>query len=759
MKLSKTMKKFVAVVCTLALVVSSLAVNNFVKADDGSWAFTSTSYQTNAEKTQYNITVNYSAYQGANPDEYYYSVYVDEEDEAHLGIASNGWNWGKDKGRHLFDTVYKTKDGEAFQPGETHKVIVVAYEKNEDDTYTRLDSIETEITLPAELPTLSSEEQAVKDMEDACVSDANLAKGTTGFVSWSEEAAPALVDGNIGSGTGNSSVKGDDDFVGVNLGEVKTIGSIITKFESACPAEFAVYVAGADGVYGDAPVATNTASGVNPIVKTTFNAVEAQYVKVVQTTPSDLSTAYGMNVFELAVFAGEAKDPVETDPVETDPVETDPVVTDPVETDPVVTDPVVTDPVVDKPAVPAGLTHAPGADGTLPFHFAWAPVEGATSYNVYLNDAFVATVITTDYNFEETLFAEAGDYTIAVTAVKDDVESDKATVTYTVQGTEPGTTDPNETSEADTTEAPVAEIVMDQTFNTDGNHELGGYTVYVGNSWNASAAIAGVDANDKNHVKVQQTSSNWGQAWGLQVVKKFAGFEANTEYTVEWPIVSASTDGKVKLTGDPEVELTGGEQTLTGKFTTDENGNGEFVVGMGWVGLANPIEFFAPVVKDADGNVVTPKDPEETTTPATEETTTPAAEETTTPATDETTTPATEETTPSVDETTTEAPTTTAPKATTTKKALGKTKVKKATKKKAAKKVKITFKKVKGAKKYKVQISTTKKFKKVLVKKTVKKVKVTISSKKLKNKKKLYVRVRAVGAKKWSKAKKIKIKK
>ena len=68
MKLSKTMKKFMAVVCTFALVVSSLAVNNFVKADDGSWAFTSTSYQTNAEKTQYNITVNYSAYQGAEPD-------------------------------------------------------------------------------------------------------------------------------------------------------------------------------------------------------------------------------------------------------------------------------------------------------------------------------------------------------------------------------------------------------------------------------------------------------------------------------------------------------------------------------------------------------------------------------------------------------------------------------------------------------------------------------------------------------------------
>ena len=94
-----------------------------------------------------------------------------------------------------------------------------------------------------------------------------------------------------------------------------------------------------------------------------------------------------------------------------------------------------------------------------------------------------------------------------------------------------------------------------------------------------------------------------------------------------------------------------------------------------------------------------------------------------------------------------------------TTKELAKTKVTAASKKKATKKVKITFKRVTGAKKYQVQISKTKKFKKVLVKKTVKKVKVTISSKKIKNKKKLYVRVKAVGAKKWSKAKKIKIKK
>ncbi|MFR4318760.1 MAG: PT domain-containing protein [Eubacterium sp.] len=90
---------------------------------------------------------------------------------------------------------------------------------------------------------------------------------------------------------------------------------------------------------------------------------------------------------------------------------------------------------------------------------------------------------------------------------------------------------------------------------------------------------------------------------------------------------------------------------------------------------------------------------------------------------------------------------------------LGRTKVKKAViKKKAATKINISFKKIKGATKYRIQISKTKKFKKVLIKKTVKKVSFTFKNKKLKKYRKLYVRVKAVGAVKWSKPKKVKFK-
>lgn len=126
----------------------------------------------------------------------------------------------------------------------------------------------------------------------------------------------------------------------------------------------------------------------------------------------------------------------------------------------------------------------------------------------------------------------------------------------------------------------------------------------------------------------------------------------------------------------------------------------------------------------------------------------------------ETTAAATEETTTASSE---KDATTTAPETKVTK--VKATSVKKATKKKASAKVKLSIKKVKKAAKYKVQFAVTKKFKKVLVTKTVKKAVTTVTSKKLKNKKKLYVRVKVaktVNGKTvysaWSKAKKVTVK-
>lgn len=64
-------------------------------------------------------------------------------------------------------------------------------------------------------------------------------------------------------------------------------------------------------------------------------------------------------------------------------------------------------------------------------------------------------------------------------------------------------------------------------------------------------------------------------------------------------------------------------------------------------------------------------------------------------------------------------------------------------KSKAKKKINVTWKKVKKAKGYQVQVSTNKKFKKIIFKKELKKTKLIIKNKKIKSKKTYFVRVRA----------------
>ena len=176
-----------------------------------------------------------------------------------------------------------------------------------------------------------------------------------------------------------------------------------------------------------------------------------------------------------------------------------------------------------------------------------------------------------------------------------------------------------------------------------------------------------------------------------------------------------------------------------------------------------------------DDETTTPAKQDETTTPAKQdETTTPAKQdETTTAKQDETTTAKQDVTTTTAkqNETTTVAPTTKAISTTAAPTTVKKTTVKKTTVKATAKKlssnkVKLSVKKVAGASKYAVQISTTKNFKKVVAKKTSKKAVFTVKSKKLKGKKKLYVRVKVYKkvngktvASQWSKATKIRLKK
>ena len=392
----------------------------------------------------------------------------------------------------------------------------------------------------------------------------------------------------------------------------------------------------------------------------------------------------------------------------------------------------------------------------------------------------------------ETPVETTTEVTETTTEVTETTTESTETTTESTETTTESTETTTESTETTTEKPEPVEITMDQKFDTDGDHKLGGYTIYVGQSWNGSTAVAGVDAEDADHIKVQQKTSNWGEAWGLQVKKEFSGLVPGAKYSISWKINAASNDGKVLVTNNQtQIALVGGEQVLTGEFTAAEDGTGEFVVGMGWVGLANPIEFFAPeitkisepettteVTETTTEVTETTTESQETTTEAPETTTKAQEETTTTPsttkadattkATDATTkaddtTKATDATTKAVETTTLVTPTTTAPTTTVApaKVTVKKVAIKKATKKKSAKKASIVLKKVSGAAGYQVKVSTSKKFaKKTTVTVNTKSVKVTV--KKLKTGKTYYVKARAYkkvsGSKvygKWSKVIKI----
>jgi hypothetical protein len=156
-----------------------------------------------------------------------------------------------------------------------------------------------------------------------------------------------------------------------------------------------------------------------------------------------------------------------------------------------------------------------------------------------------------------------------------------------------------------------------------------------------------------------------------------------------------------------------------------------------------------------------------TVAPTAKPTETPTARPTETPTAKPTVVPTAKPTVaPTTVAPTTKAISTTAVPATVKKTTVKKTTVKATAKKLSSNKVKLSVKKVAGASKYAVQISTTKNFKKVVAKKTSKKAVFTVKSKKLKGKKKLYVRVKVYKkvngktvASQWSKATKIRLKK
>ena len=99
-----------------------------------------------------------------------------------------------------------------------------------------------------------------------------------------------------------------------------------------------------------------------------------------------------------------------------------------------------------------GLVHAPAADGSLPHHFAWAPVEGADGYHVYVNDSRVLDVVQPDANLDASLFTVAGTYKIGVQAYEGNAVSKITYIDYNVGGSSGNETTPASTTPASTTQ-------------------------------------------------------------------------------------------------------------------------------------------------------------------------------------------------------------------------------------------------------------------------------------------------------------------
>ena len=108
---------------------------------------------------------------------------------------------------------------------------------------------------------------------------------------------------------------------------------------------------------------------------------------------------------------------------------------------------------------PEGLVHAPGEG--LPYHFAWAAVDGADGYNVYIDGVYVTKVTENVADLDASMFTKgAGEYTVGVATVKENKTSAITSIKYTYAGSgQPATTKVS----AATTVAPVTTTVAPVT--------------------------------------------------------------------------------------------------------------------------------------------------------------------------------------------------------------------------------------------------------------------------------------------------------
>ena len=576
-----------------------------------------------------------------------YAYLEEAKEENGVCTGGKGWVFNVSAAQPMtsVDNVsrtYSDTDTITVEPGKTYKFIVESFNSFGDKT----GEGSVDITIPAKTQEEIDAENKTAELKANLESDKNLAKGKEAFVLSKEADKAAITDGNNGSGW-QADKAVDNTTFGVNLGSVQKISSVVVSWEPSNATAYDIFVAGADEVYGDTPVASVSGleANKNLVVETKFDEVEAQYVKVVATGWSPNAEAYGISVYELGVFGEATVDETTTPVVEPGTVET---------TTPAKQDETTTPAKQDETTTPAPVVPT-------------VPVAAEK-----------------DWSAEDFISSSDATYNDTYKAIKDGA---------------------------------INEIVNIQP----ADDTLGLYVSF------ADADFGTITVN--------------GKTADIKVAGAGIWFKLSNFTDMYNDVVITNGAGTVKAT----------------LYVYNKNGVDN---------SKKDDETTTPAKQDV--TTTTPAKQDETTTPAKQdETTTPAKQdETTTPAKqNETTTPAKQNEITTVAPTTKAISTTAAP-ATVKKTTVKKTTVKATAKKLSSNKVKLSVKKVAGASKYAVQISTTKNFKKVVAKKTSKKAVFTVKSKKLKGKKKLYVRVKVYKkvngktvASQWSKATKIKVKK
>ncbi|WP_288682488.1 beta-1,3-glucanase family protein [uncultured Eubacterium sp.] len=275
---------------------------------------------------------------------------------------------------------------------------------------------------------------------------------------------------------------------------------------------------------------------------------------------------------------------------------------------------------------PVGLVHAPGEG--LPYHFAWAAVDGADGYNVYIDGVYVTKVTENVADLDASMFTKgAVEYTVGVATVKENKTSAITSIKYTYDGGVQATTTvaPVTTTVAPvaTTVAPVATTVAPVT----------------------TPSVPGQDVDES--IKAPE-----GLVW--------AG-NANLPYYFAWAKADGIDSYNVYVDGTLVANVVDGSVNLNESVFT--KGSGEYAIGIAAVkGNKTSVITSIKYTYAGSGQPVTTKAPEPSTAKPTDVTVAPTAKPTTVaPTTVAPTTVAPTTVAPTTVAPTTVAPTTVAP--------------------------------------------------------------------------------------------------